>query len=67
VWNARLAKSLLNGDLTIAVDGYDILGQLSNVAYDINSQGRTETRYNTLPRYAMFHAIYRLNIQPKGH
>jgi hypothetical protein len=67
VWNARLAKSLLNGDLTIAVDGYDILGQLSNVAYDINSQGRTETRYNTLPRYAMLHAIYRLNIQPKGH
>ena len=31
----------------------------------MNSQGRTEARYNTLPRYAMLHVIYRLNIQPK--
>lgn len=61
VWNARLAKSILDGSLTFAVDGYDILGQLSNVAYDINAQGRTETRYNTLPRYAMLHVIYHLS------
>jgi hypothetical protein len=67
VWNARVAKSILHGNLTFAIDGFDILGQLSNVRLTINSQGRIETRYNTLPRYAMFHAIYRLNIQPKGH
>lgn len=65
VWNARLAKSILQGNLTFAVDGFDILGQLSNVRLTMNSQGRTETRYNTLPRYAMLHAIYRLNVQPK--
>jgi len=65
VWNARLAKSILNGNLTFAIDGFDILGNLSNVRLVMNSQGRTETRYNTLPRYAMLHVIYRLNLQPK--
>ncbi len=65
VWNARVAKSVLDGKLTFALDGYDLLGQLSNITYDINAQGRTETRFNTLPRYAMFHIIYHLNIQPK--
>ncbi len=65
VWNARVAKSILQGNLTFALDGFDILGQLSNVRFTMNSQGRTETRYNTLPSYAMLHAIYRLNIQPK--
>lgn len=65
VWNARIAKSILQGNLTFALDGFDILGQLSNVQLTMNSQGRTETRYNTLPRYAMLHVIYRLNIKPK--
>lgn len=65
VWNARLAKSILRGNLTFAIDGFDILGQLSNTRLTMNSQGRTETRYNTLPRYAMLHVIYRLNLQPK--
>lgn len=65
VWNARLAKSILNGNLTFALDGFDILGNLSNVRLAMNSQGRTETHCNTLPRYAMLHVIYRLNRQPK--
>ncbi len=65
VWNARLAKSIMHGNLTFAIDGFDILGQLSNVEFTMNSQGRTEARYNTLPRYGMLHVIYRLNIQPK--
>ncbi|MBD5365394.1 MAG: hypothetical protein HDR79_10705, partial [Bacteroides sp.] len=65
VWNARVAKSILQGNLTFALDGSDILGQLSNVRLTMNSQGRTEARYNTLPHYAMLHVIYRLNIQPK--
>ncbi|MDE6303462.1 MAG: outer membrane beta-barrel family protein, partial [Paramuribaculum sp.] len=65
VWNARVAKSICQGNLTFALDGFDILGQLSNVRLTMNSQGRTEARYNTLPRYVMLHAIYRLNIKPK--
>lgn len=65
VWNARLAKSILQGSLIFALDGFDILGRLSNVCLTMNSQGRTEARYNTLPRYAMLHVIYRLNIQSR--
>lgn len=65
VWNGRISKSVMHGNLTFMFDGFDILGNLSNVRRTLNAQGRTETYYNVIPRYAMFHAIYRLNIQPK--
>ena len=65
VWNARLAKRFLKGNLSVMVDGFDILGQLSNLTQTINSQGRFETWRDVTPRYVMFHAIYRLHILPK--
>ena len=65
VWNARLSKTLTKLGITIAVDGFDILGNLSNISQIINSQGRTETYYNSLPRYVMAHVIYRFNKKPK--
>ncbi|MDD4759920.1 MAG: outer membrane beta-barrel protein [Bacteroidaceae bacterium] len=65
VWNARLSRTFLNGNLTCFVDGFDILGKLSNIYRSVNAQGRTETRYNVVPRYVMLHVIYRLNVQPK--
>ncbi|MDO4930200.1 MAG: hypothetical protein Q4E59_03595 [Bacteroidales bacterium] len=65
IWNARLAKSILNGNLTFILDGFDILGQLSTVNRTLNAQGRVETWYNSIPRYAMLHIIYKLNIEPK--
>ncbi|MDO4930366.1 MAG: outer membrane beta-barrel protein [Bacteroidales bacterium] len=65
VWNARLAKRVLKGNLTFAVDAFDILGQLSNLTQTVNSQGRVETWRNVTPRYVMVHVIYKLNIQPK--
>ena len=66
VWNARLTNaSLLHGNLVFILDGFDILGQLSTVRRTLNAQGRTETWYNTVPRYAMLHIVYRLNIEPK--
>ena len=39
--------------------------QLSNVTRTINAQGRTETFTNVLPRYVLFHAVWRLNKEPK--
>ena len=66
VWNARLAKRILHGNLTLMFDGFDLLGNLSNVRRTINAQGRTETFYNVIPSYGLFHAIYRLNKQPKN-
>ena len=65
VWNARLSKSILGGNLTFIVDGFDILGQLSGVTRTLNAQGRTETFRNVLPSYFMAHVVYRLNIEPK--
>ncbi len=64
-WNATLSKSILKGNLKFSLTGVDILGQIKPIQTVLNAQGRTETRYNTLPRYAMLHIIYRLNIQPR--
>ena len=65
VWNARLTRPFLKGRLLLILDGFDILGQLDNVTRVVNAQGRTETYTNVMPRYALFHAVYRLNKRPK--
>jgi hypothetical protein len=65
VWNARLTRPVLQGKLVIMLDGFDILGQLSNVTRTINAQGRTETYTNVMPRYALLHILYRFSKQPK--
>lgn len=65
VWNARLTKRLMHGNLLLQLDGFDILGNLSNVRHSINAQGRTETFYNVIPSYALFHIIWRLNKKAK--
>ena len=65
VWNARLARALFKGKLVVMVDGFDILGQLSNVTRTINAQGRTETYTNVLPRYGLLHFIYKFQKRPK--
>ncbi len=64
VWNARLSYTTLKGRLQLVADGFDILHQLSNVRLQLNAQGRTEVQTNVIPRYFMFHAIYRFNIMP---
>lgn len=65
VWNARVSKTFPKSNITILLDGFDILNQLSNVTQIVNSQGRTETYNNALPNYIMAHVIYRLNKKPK--
>ena len=65
VWNARLSRPFFKGKLLVLFDGFDILGQLSNVTRTLNAQGRTETYTNVKPRYALLHVVYRLNKQPK--
>lgn len=65
VWNARLSKHVPKANLTFLIDGFDILHNLSNLTQTMNSQGRTETYRNVLPRYVMVHVIYRLNIKPR--
>ncbi len=65
VWNAQLSKSMLKGSLTFTLVGFDILGQLSQINYTLNAQGRTETWRNVIPSYGMLRVAYRFSKQPK--
>lgn len=65
VWNMRLSRHFAKANLTVMLDGFDLLRQLSNRTFFMNSQGRFETYNNALPAYFMGHIIFRLNKQPK--
>ena len=65
IWNARLIRPFLKGRLLFALDGYDLLGQRSNITRVINAQGRTETYMNSLPKYVLLNMIYRFNKYPQ--
>lgn len=65
VWNARLSKRMMKGNLIVQLDGFDMLGNLKNVRRYVTASGRTETFYNVIPSYCLLHAIWRLNKQPK--
>lgn len=66
VWNASLSKAFgRRKQWLVKAVGFDLFSQLSNVRKVVNAQGRTETRYNTMPSYATLHIVYRLDIKPK--
>ena len=66
VWNASLSRSFCNGKLTLTVEVFDLLQQLSSTTYTVNAQGRTEIWRNTIPNYAMLHVAYKFAKMPKG-
>lgn len=63
--NGRISKGLMKGKLVLSVDVYDLLHQMKNVSYSVTPDARIETFTNTLPRYVLFHAQYRFQVQPK--
>lgn len=65
VWNAQLTRSFLKGRLTAKVQAFDLLRQLSCVRYSINAQGWSERWNNSIPRYVMLTAIYKITKKPK--
>mgnify|MGYP001676542651 FL=1 len=65
IWNVQLARTFLKGHLTAKIQGFDLLQQLSNTRYVINSQGRTESWNNSIPRYVMLSLAWKFNINPK--
>lgn len=65
VWNASLARSFAKERLTIRLEGFDILNQISNTQYSVNAQGRKELWVNCIPSYAMLHLQWRFNYMPK--
>ena len=64
-WDASLAKSFHQGKWVVKLRGYDLLGQVSNLRYNINAQGRTETWTNAMRRYALLTVSYRFSQKPK--
>lgn len=65
VWNAQLTKKVMRNQLTLSLVAYDILGHISSTHYTLNSQGRTETWSNSIPRYLMLHAAYHFTMGAK--
>lgn len=65
VANAGLTKQLLNGRMSVTLEGFDIFQGLSNVQRTINAQGIVETWQNSLPAYGMLRLTYKLSKQPK--
>ena len=66
IWAAKLSRQLLKNTLTVSLEGFDLLGQLSNRQYNINEQGRTETYTNVVSQYVMLKLTYRFRKFPKG-
>lgn len=65
VWNARLAKHIPKASITVTLDAFDLLHNLSNTTQMMNGQGRWETFRNAIPAYLLCSVTYRLNIKPK--
>lgn len=65
VWNARLSRSFKRPALTLIIDGFDILRQLSNRHFSMNANGRFESFSNALPSYVLAHVVWRFNKSPK--
>ena len=61
IWNLRLTKKLLKDNLTLSLDGFDLLGQLNNTTFTLDAQGRTETWTSSIPRYLMLHVAYKFH------
>jgi hypothetical protein len=55
----------VKGKLTMRLEAFDLLRQLSNTQYAVNAQGRTETWYRSLPNYVMLHMVYNMNWNNK--
>lgn len=63
IWNAQLSQSFLKGrPLTVMLQFYDILHEMSNFSRTINAMRRSDTSYNSINSYAMLHVMYRLNV-----
>lgn len=62
VWNAQVSQSFLKGKpLTLSVQFYDILKKQSSLSRAISDTQRTDSEYNTINSYVMFHLIYKIN------
>ncbi len=65
VWNASLSQTFFKNRLTATLQAFDLLHQLSQTTYTVNSQGRTERWQRSLPNYLMLTLQWKYNVNPK--
>lgn len=58
IWNAQLSQSFYKKALVLSVQVYDILGQQKSFDYNVGATRTSETHYNSITQYVMFHAIF---------
>ncbi len=63
--NAYVSQSFMKGKFSLKLEAFDLFHQLKSVDYQVNGQGKSEIRYNTIPHYIMLHAIYKMNVGGK--
>ena len=63
--NAYVTQSFMKGRFAVKLEAFDLFHQLKSVDYQVNGQGKSEIRYNTIPHYIMLHAIYKMNVGGK--
>jgi hypothetical protein len=60
IWNAQVTHPFAKGRIVAKLQAFDLLHQLTTTGYSVNAQGRTETWYNSIPRYLMFSLSFNL-------
>lgn len=63
VWNAQISQSFLKGNsLSVSLQFYDILQNLSSFSRTVSAMQRSDSFYNSINSYAMLHVVYRFNL-----
>lgn len=62
IWNAQLAQKLFNNKLSIALEAYDILGELSNFTRLITATQISDSYTNAIYQYGALRLIYNFGI-----
>lgn len=63
IWNVSVQNSFgKKKEWIVRLDGFDMLGQLSNINRVVNAQGISETRRNTIGQYALLHIQYQFSF-----
>ena len=66
MFNAEISKLLFNDSVTIALRGYDLLGQSKNLTVSDSSNYHTESVNNTLGRYIIVSISWRFGTMGGG-
>lgn len=68
MWNGSIAYQFLKGkEATVALRGYDLLGQQKSIFRNVTANYIDDTEYNSLTRYFMVTFTYKFNSFGKGN